>query len=296
MKTALCTISSKSHLFKVNTLFSSLVSFFDGDLFCLVTDITKVVKQNIGIFENLKQLDISNLNEIIQKYKGDELRWLLKPIYLKYLLDRGYKRVIYVDNDIYFFQSPTLLFERLNKSSILLTPHFYPSNPKNNQNWFEANFRVGLYNAGFIGVNQNAAQMLDWWRDCCLYNVKKSFWRGLFDDQKYLDLVPVIFDHVEIVKDSGCNLAGWNFENRLKQLKKPDLETVTFVHFAELSIKEFSKIDSPFNPLFKVYENQILKWNNNFNFTNSNFSKRKIIAYIYYLRWKFVRLFEKRTS
>jgi len=294
LKIALCTISSKSHLFKVQALFTSLQPFFGGDLFCLVTDRTENIKLTVGNVDFLEQQNFNFINNVMSKYKGDKLRWTLKPIYLRMLIDRGYDSVIYVDNDLFFFQSPNHLFDRLEKSTILLTPHFYSFNPNSNQNWFEANYRVGLYNAGFIGVNKNAIPMLDWWRDCCLYNVKKSFWRGLFDDQKYLDLVPVIFDNVEILKDTGCNLAGWNFENRLRVLLIPELESVTFVHFAELTMKEFSKIDSPFYPLFKIYKSHLLKNNPNFQNTNFNFSSRNLISYLYFLRWKFVRIFEKK--
>ena len=99
MKIALCTISSKSHLFKVEALFSSLNSFFEGDLYCLVTDSTETMKKDIGVYENCNRLDIG---DVIKRYKGDKLRWTLKPIYLKHLIDKGYEGVIYVDNDIYF--------------------------------------------------------------------------------------------------------------------------------------------------------------------------------------------------
>lgn len=294
MKTALCTISSKSHLYKVDALFFSLNSCYGGNLFCLVVDSKKILEREPGVYEYLDQFDSTLFVDVAKKYQGNELRWALKPVYLKYLLEKGYEKVLYVDNDIYFFNSPFKLFEKLNTFSILLTPHFYPSNPKSHQNWFEANFRVGLFNAGFIGVNQNAIPMLDWWADACLYNVKKSFWRGLFDDQKYLDLVPIIFEGVEVVKDTGCNLAGWNFNNRLNTLKGPNLDSITFIHFAELTIREFSKIDSPFHPLWKLYEKQLIKFNDKFTLTNSTFSIRNLNAYLYFLCWRIVRLFEKK--
>lgn len=294
MKLALCTISTKSHLYKSKALHASLFSLFDGDFCCLVTDAVAVNWENNAIIHDLESLETEDIISLKEKYKSDKLRWALKPVYLKYLLAIGYEKVIYIDNDVYFFNSPLKLFDKLNLFSILLTPHYYPSDPKNHQNWFEANFRVGLYNAGFIGVNQNAIPMLNWWIDACRYNLKKSFWRGLFDDQKYLDLVPIIFEGVEVVKDTGCNLAGWNFNNRLNTLKGPNLDSITFIHFAELTIREFSKIDSPFHPLWKLYEKQLIKFNDKFTLTNSTFSIRNLNAYLYFLCWRIVRLFEKK--
>jgi hypothetical protein len=292
MKTALCTISTKSHILKSKALYNSVLQFFEGDFCCLVTVSATMSWANDAIFHDLDVLKSIGEFEVTKKYKGDKLRWALKPIYLKYLLLQGYEKVIYVDNDIYFFNSPNHLFEKLNSSTILLTPHFYPYNPTSNQNWLEANYRVGLYNAGFIGVNQNAIPVLDWWRDCCLYNVKKSFWRGLFDDQKYLDLVPVIFDNVEVIKDTGCNLAGWNFENRLNILKEPSLETITFVHFAELTLNKFSDINSPFHKLYIQYAEKFLDFDNPLIIKPSRWSKRNIFSYIYYILWKLARIFD----
>jgi hypothetical protein len=292
MKTAICTISTRSHIFKSKTLYKSVLPFFEGDFFCLISDSKAEKWGNDANIHNLEILQSEIAVSIIKKYKGDKLRWALKPVYLKYLLQKGYDKVIYVDNDVFFFQSPNYLFEKLNKSSVLLTPHFYPTNPKNNQNWLEANFRIGIYNAGFIGVNQKAIPFLDWWGDCCLYNLKKSFWRGLFDDQKYLDLVPIIFEDVNIIKDSGCNLAGWNDEYRMKKLGDANLNTVVFVHFADITLQRFSVIDSPFYLLYLEYIKEIKKINPFFIEHFRKFSVRNFLAYFYYLIWKLARKFD----
>jgi lipopolysaccharide biosynthesis glycosyltransferase len=292
MKTAICTISTQSHIFKSYTLYKSILPFFDGDFFCLISD-SKIEKweDNITI-HNLEILQSEIAVSIIKKYKGDKLRWALKPIYLKYLLQKGYDKVIYVDNDIFFFQSPNYLFEMLNNYSVLLTPHFYPTNPKNNQNWLEANFRIGIYNAGFIGINQKAIPFLDWWGVCCLYNLKKSYWRGLFDDQKYLDLVPIIFEDVFIIKDSGYNQAGWNDGYRMKKLGGANLQTVVFVHFAEITLQRFSVINSPFYKLYVEYIKEIKKNNPLFVENFGKYSKRNILEYFYFLIWKLARRFD----
>lgn len=291
-----CTISTKSHLFKSSVLSDSLKKF-GFETIILVVDTDSVDQKTT--FESKRYLTINDLPKsdvklIKSKYgmHPDKLRWALKPVLIKCLLNKKYEKVIYVDNDIYFFSSPSIIIDKLNSSNILLTPHFYSTDPKKNQNWLEANYRIGLYNAGFIGANKNAIQMLDWWKDCCIYNVKKSNWRGLYDDQKYLDLVPIIFENVEIVKDTGCNLAGWNYKNRLMKLGETDFSSITFVHFAELTIKEFSKIENPFHPLFNEYLTIMKTKGYLLNQNEKKYSKRNILAYFYFLLWKLARKFD----
>ena len=228
-------------------------------LHVLVVDNDDILDKSEYItYYNLKFITSITGLKLITKYKNqsDKLRWALKSVFMQHLLMQTDK-IIYVDNDIYFYNDPKMLFDLLDTNDILLTPHFYDSNPNLNQNWLEANFKVGLYNAGFIGVNTNATKALQWWSECCLYNIKKSYWRGLFDDQKYLDLLPVLFEGVMVLKHKGCNLAGWNYLwYKLDRKKDSEVEIektyqLLFIHFAETSLIHFSKkrVSSTHRPL-----------------------------------------------
>jgi lipopolysaccharide biosynthesis glycosyltransferase len=135
----------------------------------------------------------------------------MKPVFMQFLFrEKEISKLIYVDNDIAFFGEYGFLFKLLDEHNILLTPHFYERNPEENQNWLEANFRVGLFNAGFVGANNKTISTLEWWAKCCAYRCEKNYMRGLFDDQKYLDMFPVIEPTTKILDHQGCNLAGWN--------------------------------------------------------------------------------------
>ncbi len=288
-----CTISTTSHLYKTYALADSIMPF-GGLLHVLLMDGSvqknSQTPQNVSLY-SLNHLTDEIAKELISKYKNkDKLRWALKPVFLKHLLKNN-SEVIYVDNDIFFYNDFSFLFEKLKKKSILLTPHFYESNPQNNQNWLEANFRVGLYNAGFIGVNSEAKSALDWWANCCLYNVKKSYRRGLFDDQKYLDLVPVLFDNVEIMKHKGLNLAGWNYKNYSNKLFE-EAHYLIFIHFAELSLIEFSKTENPWHKNYSFYCDALKKYKPDFSFKREIVNKKTILNYLYYINWKLWRLFE----
>jgi len=295
-----CTISTRSHLFKSKALVESLNSF-NFSTFVLIID--EVFSDDIEMFSSEEFRTLNDLNspivsQLIKKYQNypDKLRWSLKPIFTKYLLENGYDQVIYVDNDIFFYSSPDFLFEKLETSSFLLTPHFYKALPNKNQNWLEANYRVGLYNAGFFGVNKNATPILDWWAECCLYNVKIAYWRGLYLDQKYLDLVPVIFDNVEVVKHRGCNFAGWNCDEVLIEEKENQLyindDKLVFIHFSPLSVERFSNKQSAVYSSFQKYLIELQNHKSNFEFKGKKRTLAAFSTYFYYLRWKCLRLFE----
>lgn len=283
-------------MFKSKSCLNSVSTQQNIDLYCLITDSESVQDQSQIQFNDLSILQSDLACKIKKKYQGDKLRWSLKPVYINHLLSQGYDRVIYVDNDIYFFGSIDFLIEKLEKSRLLLTPHFYFSNPTRKQNWLEANYRVGLYNAGFIAANKSASEILDWWTQCCLYSMKKSYWRGLYDDQKYLDLVPVIFNDIEVIKHRGCNFAGWNcdevdlnYEDGKLKIEKDEL---IFIHFAPLSIERFSVKSSVVHPLYLDYLNDLKTNNPTFEFKAKKNSILSISNYFYYIRWKLVRRIE----
>lgn len=211
-----CTISTTNHLFKALALFDSIkAQADDAQLHLLIVDAGKLDDAKFPGVVSYGLKDVMNVlpgEVVVSKYSKDKdkLRWALKPVFLKYLLAEKCEKAVYVDNDIYFFSDFRFLFEQLESQSFLLTPHNYPRNPKKEQIWLEANFRVGLYNAGFVGVSRKALAALDWWAECCAYKTERNAWRGLHDDQKYLDLIPVMLEDAHIVRHKGCNVADWN--------------------------------------------------------------------------------------
>lgn len=289
-----CTISTTSHLFKAFALADSIAAY-GYDLHVLVVDETfkDAVPGNV-ILHDLQELTDEMSRKLIAKYQGnkDKLRWAMKPCFLNKLL-LSETKVIYVDNDVLFYNDPGFLFDLLDTDKVLLTPHFYHSDPSKEQNWLEANFRVGLYNAGFIGVNQHAYAMLQWWAGCCLYNIKKSFWRGLFDDQKYLDLVPVIFDEVKIVKHKGCNLAGWNYAAYSIIETAEIANNLVFVHFADLTMKAFSEPGCAFNPIYNQYISALKRYKPAYRFEKPSIKAYHFMSYFYYVKWRILRCFNR---
>ncbi len=294
-----CTISTKSHLFKTKALADSLCKF-NAHLHVLIVDAEDIETKQVNVsYYSLNCIKSEIGMALISKYRKhpDKLRWSLKSVFMALILEQTDK-IIYVDNDIWFYKDPGFLFELLNTNDVLLTPHFYDTNPKQNQNWLEANFKVGLYNAGFIGANNNAINALNWWSEACLYNIKKSYWRGLFDDQKYLDLLPIMFDKVMVLKHRGCNLAGWNYLWYKLDRAKDNAALIEnkypliFIHFAETSLIHFSNNDNFFNLEYNNYLENLKKYNPNYSSKRSYFKTYTISVYINYIKWKICRLLE----
>lgn len=258
MKKTICTISTKSHLYKVKALFDSIQEYDDCDLAVLVIDDEENLDYENSLSFHLNDFKTDLAKDIILKYKTehDKLRWSLKSIFISHLLQKeNYEKVIYVDNDIFFYNKFDFLWEELDNNQVLLTPHYYPYDPSKNQNWFEANFRVGLYNAGFFAANQNALSALDWWANACLYRMEKSYMRGLFDDQKYLDLMPNIFPKTKVLAHQGCNVAEWNAEVLKRSIKNKevlinDSFPIIFYHFNNFS---FQKLIEDEKHILKAY-------------------------------------------
>jgi hypothetical protein len=289
VKKVFCTISTQSHLYKCFALAES-ISVYGGVLEVLLVDQTRLSSEAPGNvnFTFLKDLDSDLARQIIKKYsrKMDRLRWSLKSVFLVHLLDKNDK-VIYIDNDIHFFNDPCFLFDALNVSPVLLTPHHYPRDPESKQNWFEANFRVGLYNAGFFGANKAAKEVLAWWAKACLYRCEKNYYRGLFDDQKYLDLVPIIEPKTKIVDHLGCNVAEWN-----KEICKVKMQgdhfivneniPLIFYHFNGFSLQNLAAN----NPLLAYYYKALKKYNSSLTLkglipARAKFEKVKLLIWTF---------------
>jgi hypothetical protein len=276
-----CTISTSNHLYKTWSLYDSLSLIHHSIcLHVLVIDYnSKIVApaENILIY-NSKHVAISDIaTGIIKKYraKPDKLRWSLKPIFLHYLLkEKKCGNIIYTDNDIAFFNDFSFLFELLNQHPVLLTPHRYPRNPLQNQEWLEVNFTTGLYNAGFFGVNSKAIEILKWWASCCLYRCEKNSWRGLFDDQKYLDLVPIIEPNTLVLQHEGCNIADWNRDICKRTVVNNSIlinekYPVVFIHFNNTTLRTINSGGDPLlNPFFEKYIGLLKKYKSNIDIHN----------------------------
>lgn len=262
----LATITTQSHLPHTLALRESVFEHATDIHFAvLITDAEVIpidVPENTSFYTLKSIAAISPASQLIKKYasNNDKLRWTLKPVFIKYLLTQtNASKVIYTDNDIFFTAPFSFLFDMLDTNEVLLCPHWRCSTPALNKDWFLVNFTDGLYNAGFFGASSGAIPALDWWAQACLFKCAKTYRKGLFDDQKYLDMMPLLFENTAIIRHQGCNVAYWNQHENLRtlsngQVRINDAYDIVFIHFTRELIKSIkSKKDPLLQPYLEKY-------------------------------------------
>ncbi len=139
--------------------------------------------------------------------------------------------ITYIDADLFFFASPTPLFDELETKSIAIIGHRYPPHLIELE-------RFGIYNVGWLSFrrDENALDCLNWWRKQCLEWCYDREEDGRFADQKYLDDWPDRFKNVVVLEHKGANLAPWNLGNyqlhsRDRKTVMADEQPLLFFHF-----------------------------------------------------------------
>ncbi|MHA4811237.1 hypothetical protein ACX0G9_24255 [Flavitalea flava] len=236
-------------------LYSSLEKYDSGiALQIMVTDSNKkdcplINYPNIAIFFPEDIFNQKLAQEIYKKYAHlnmDKFRWALKPVFIAYLLNNGFEKVLYTDCDIFFYNDYTFLFDDLDTSNILLTPHWRNSDPLINEMSFFSLFTDGIFNAGFIGANKKGIPALQWWAEACHFKMEARIMEGIYDDQRYLDVLPVRFEDIKVIRNRGCNISAWNEEECKRVLINGVVlinreYPIIFIHFNNMLMQQILK-------------------------------------------------------
>lgn len=275
-----CTIVTRDYIPQALTLYDSL-KIYDGCFdFCILVSCYKkelndnlldiLKKETVEFFYLDDFLEDDLARKIIQKYYRkdmDAFRWSMKSVFMIYLLQRrDYQKVIFCDSDVCFLGDYSFLVKYLEYYSILLTPHWRPTNPFFKfTECFEQNFQHGLFNGGFIAANKNGIKTLRWWAKACYFNCKIEPERGYYVDQKYLDLFILLNDKVYIIRHKGCNIANWNRQECKRVLKNEKVlingvYPIIFIHFTNDTINDIlSGKDPLLLPYLVKYSNMLSK-------------------------------------
>lgn len=254
---AVFSISTKDYAKRGNLSLDSFVKNCNYEV-----DINNIIVEDIIDYK----YDYVDIKKFVDKYKSDQnkLRWSLKPAFIKYfLLIKKYDIVIYIDNDIYFVNNADFLIENIS-AGVLLTKHHRPLYPSGNpllNNQFLCNFTDGFFNAGFIRANKFGLEAMEWWSDMNYWQCSKIKSHGLFDDQKYLDIMALEFNkNIDICDHPGCNLASWNSLTIKRELinncwiinnnYKP-----IFCHFSDMNYNK--SFDPMLHEFYEQYNNEL---------------------------------------
>jgi hypothetical protein len=250
---AICAIVSRNHLAQARHMIASYKKFHkNASTYVLVYDAKQAelseLKESFEMIGgDALAAEYPEFYELAFKYTAFELACALKPYFLLHLFERfPIKSAFYVDSDIQFYSSINDLHTRLRTHSIVLIPHSTQASDDelNDPTLYSETLLLltGSYNAGFIGVSADKAGMrfLRWWKNRVSNFCAVMPSSGLYHDQRWLDLVPSLFERVYIDRSEELNVAFWNLRDRKIRVqngrfycgKKP----LAFFHFSHVNL------------------------------------------------------------
>lgn len=261
MKTIVFTSINTAYLDKALALQASVKKHHpDVSFHAVLADFQAGNEYISDLFDHVEYLDsflFSNDPGFLFQFNVVELCTLLKPLYSKQLVDRTDDTlIVYLDPDTYMFSPFHYLYEAHKESDVLLTPHLL-SPPQETAHIIESEYSAlqhGVFNLGFFSflANENSQRFLSWWSarllDVCS-TVKEN---GLFTDQKVVDIAPIYFEFIGVIRKKGFNVATWNlFERDLLKTNQGfqvNQEPLVFYHFTGFdSGAGQSKVDKHFS-------------------------------------------------
>ncbi|MEM8499151.1 MAG: glycosyltransferase [Pseudomonadota bacterium] len=240
---ACLTIVSKNYLACARVLCNSFLENHPGaSFFVLLVDrndgYIDAEDENFTLLE-LGDIDLPFPDVFPYQYNILELNTAVKPFALRYLFQEfGFEKLTYIDPDIMIFDRLSGVWNGLDNADVVLTPHMRePFDDANSPSELSI-LQSGTYNLGFIGLRNGpeAIKLLKWWASRLYLNCVVDVPRGLFTDQKWIDLVPTYFQNVHILHAPQYNIAYWNLHERHLSVSGDqyfvDGEPLAFFHFS----------------------------------------------------------------
>ncbi len=148
---------------------------------------------------------------MIAAYGPFELMCALKPWLLMHLLAQS-PAVLYLDSDIRVYAP---LDDAVGPPGLVLTRHLLGPLPRDGRHPSEEDIlQAGVYNSGFLGVGRDAVGFLGWWAERMAEECTVDPARGLFVDQRWVELAPGLVPDARVLRDPGCNAGFWDVPNR----------------------------------------------------------------------------------
>jgi len=174
-----------------------------------------------------------------RRYSIKQTAVAAKPFLLQWLLAHGFDRCLFLDPDVLVLSRFDALLERIGQHSVVVTPHFVTP-PRDEQRIArELNILLsGVFNGGLIGIadRQPAREFLKWWGERVIEACDSEVARGLYYDQRWLDLAPVFFRDISVLRDAAYNVAYWNLPERELRVEGDsvtvDGRACAFIHFS----------------------------------------------------------------
>lgn len=157
---------------------------------------------------SLKEFENEKLLEVKPGRTKAEYCWTCTSSTILYVIENfNVPSCTYLDADLFFYSSPSVLIEEMGDKSVLITEHRFT--PK-----YDRSEIAGIYCVQFVTFKNNpeGLKVLNWWVNACLDWCYSRYEDGKFGDQKYLDDWTTRFEGVHVLKHLGGGLAPWNIQ------------------------------------------------------------------------------------
>lgn len=238
-----CTIIANNYLAFARVFAASFREHHpSGEVHVLVVDGAEPphdARSELFIRHSVERLQIPDFRNLAFRYSLLELSTALKPSFLAYLLrSLGVPGVAYFDPDILVTADLEPVFGALATHDLLLTPHITAPLEDERVPGEHDILVSGAYNLGFVGVaaGERSFAFLDWWRRRLHFECLHDVARGLFVDQRWMDLAPAFVPRTRILHDPGLNVAYWNLPHRRLERREGawwvEGQPLRFFHFS----------------------------------------------------------------
>ena len=218
MRTAVFSIISPNYRHFARVLMESVRQHQpEWDRFVLlVAPDGNAIDQELFETVSIGALPLPNRRQFCFRYSILELNTAVKPWMFEHLFARGYERVVYLDPDIRLYSALSEVDEAGPETFLILTPHLTGPIAGDDHPSERTILQAGTYNLGFLAVSKgrDTHRFLDWWQEKLEFQCVSDVARGVFVDQKWIDLTPGFFDGVSILRHDGYNVAYWNLGQR----------------------------------------------------------------------------------
>ena len=222
----------------------------------------------------IEDLNIPNYRAWIFEHNIVELSTAIKPFMFKRLMSQpNCKKIIFLDPDIVLFSRLDDIVQELGTSNMVLIPH--QVSPESSMEGIIDNeigsLKYGVFNLGFLGVANTKVgrDFIQWWSMRTYHFCKNDIPNGLFTDQKWINLVPVLFDGVRINRSTRHDVANWNMPIRKLTKSKignylVDGNPLGFYHFTGFDsgdhlvmLKKYNNYQGAVKDLYDWYSAQV---------------------------------------
>ncbi|RFM26492.1 glycosyl transferase [Deminuibacter soli] len=259
MKKIAFTICSNNYLAQASLLVQSFMDlnadyeFYIGLVDDVLPSIRYPAREGLQIISCREVVPAALLQQMAARYKIVELNTSVKPFYVEYFFNKYDNcQVIYLDPDIYVYNSFKEIDDLLQQHDMVITPHCLTPIPLDGHHPQERAFtKYGVYNLGFIALRKSpdSSAYIQWLKERLAALCYAEAELGVYTDQLWVNLLPVFFNNVYVSRHPGMNAAFWNlherqFSEQNGRYKVNDACDLLFFHFSSFRINSWQSLAS----------------------------------------------------